>query len=242
VTGLLRSSVVGAAVLLLGGCGGGSNKPNLDAGAPVDALERPAGTPDVRALTLAACDGAFIPERPSFVRRWRRSTRVGAIRLPDMRRLAEPGLASRVGKAVVKVPVLIRPARVVTIEVDSPARSSVGFVEVGLSSWHEPSDLHPELRVENCPSIPPEAGVLPLGPYYALPLFFGLRRDTCARVTVIRNGGRPHRQVISSGALWMMRIESSWSVLPQALHMIVPRQSFETRTPVPPSGRYSMAG
>ena len=39
---------------------------------------------------------------------------------------------------------------------------------------------------------------------------------------------------------WMMRIESSWSVLPQAPNIIVPRQSFETWTPVRPSGRSSM--
>src|SRR4051812_37559044 len=38
----------------------------------------------------------------------------------------------------------------------------------------------------------------------------------------------------------MMRIESSWSVLPQAPNIIVPRQSFETWTPVRPRGRYSM--
>src|SRR4029078_7424971 len=45
----------------------------------------------------------------------------------------------------------------------------------------------------------------------------------------------------ASRARWMMRIESSWSVLPQAPNIIVPRQSFETWTPVRPSGRYSMA-
>src|SRR5215218_1192408 len=44
----------------------------------------------------------------------------------------------------------------------------------------------------------------------------------------------------ASSARWMMRIESSWSVLPQAPNIIVPRQSFETWTPVRPSGRYSM--
>src|SRR5215207_3239754 len=38
----------------------------------------------------------------------------------------------------------------------------------------------------------------------------------------------------------MMRIESSWSGLPQAPNIIVPRQSGETWTPVRPSGRYSM--
>src|SRR4051812_19997746 len=44
----------------------------------------------------------------------------------------------------------------------------------------------------------------------------------------------------ASSARWMMRIESSWSVLPQAPNIIVPRQSFETWTPVRPSGRYSI--
>src|SRR5689334_7211032 len=38
----------------------------------------------------------------------------------------------------------------------------------------------------------------------------------------------------------MMRIESSWSVLPQAPNIIVPRQSCETWTPLRPRGRYSM--
>jgi hypothetical protein len=41
----------------------------------------------------------------------------------------------------------------------------------------------------------------------------------------------------ASRARWMMRIESSWSVLPQAPNIIVPRQSSETWTPVRPSGR-----
>src|SRR3954454_22455252 len=44
----------------------------------------------------------------------------------------------------------------------------------------------------------------------------------------------------ASSARWMMRIESVWSVLPQAPNIIVPRQSFETWTPVRPRGRYSM--
>src|SRR5215218_3939969 len=43
----------------------------------------------------------------------------------------------------------------------------------------------------------------------------------------------------ASSARWTMRIESSWSGLPQAPNIIVPRQSFETWTPVRPSGRYS---
>src|SRR3954470_18492046 len=44
----------------------------------------------------------------------------------------------------------------------------------------------------------------------------------------------------ASSARWMTRTESSWSGLPQAPNIIVPRQSFETWTPVRPSGRYSM--
>src|SRR3954470_4300227 len=43
----------------------------------------------------------------------------------------------------------------------------------------------------------------------------------------------------ASSAAWMTRMESSWSGLPQAPNIIVPRQSFETWTPVRPSGRYS---
>ena len=42
-------------------------------------------------------------------------------------------------------------------------------------------------------------------------------------------------------AAWMMRIESSWSELPQR-NIIMPRHSFESCTPVRPSGRYSMIG
>ena len=45
----------------------------------------------------------------------------------------------------------------------------------------------------------------------------------------------------ASSARWMIRIESSWSVLPQAPNIIVPRQSLETWTPVRPSVRWSMA-
>src|SRR3954454_7047660 len=44
----------------------------------------------------------------------------------------------------------------------------------------------------------------------------------------------------ASSAAWMMRMDSAWSVLPQAPNIIVPRQSGETWTPVRPSGRCSM--
>src|SRR3954449_515604 len=44
----------------------------------------------------------------------------------------------------------------------------------------------------------------------------------------------------ASSARWMMRVESSRSSLPQGPNIIVPRHSGLTRTPVRPSGRYSM--
>src|SRR3954465_3285624 len=44
----------------------------------------------------------------------------------------------------------------------------------------------------------------------------------------------------ASRARWMMRIESSWSVLPHAPNIIAPRQSGVTWTPVRPSSRVSM--
>src|SRR3954464_4568295 len=46
----------------------------------------------------------------------------------------------------------------------------------------------------------------------------------------------------ASSARWMMRMESSWSALPQAPNIMLPRQSGETWTPVRPSGRWSMSG
>src|SRR5690348_7716115 len=45
----------------------------------------------------------------------------------------------------------------------------------------------------------------------------------------------------ASSARWMMRIESSWSRLPQSPNIMAPRQSGLTRTPVRPRGRGSMA-
>src|SRR6188768_852340 len=44
----------------------------------------------------------------------------------------------------------------------------------------------------------------------------------------------------ASSARWMIRIESSWSVLPQAPNIIAPRHSGLTWTPVLPSVRYSI--
>ena len=41
----------------------------------------------------------------------------------------------------------------------------------------------------------------------------------------------------ASSARWMIRIDSSWSVLPQSPNIIAPRQSGVTFTPVVPSVR-----
>src|SRR3954471_18650002 len=46
----------------------------------------------------------------------------------------------------------------------------------------------------------------------------------------------------ASSARWMIRIESSWSVLPQAPNIMAPRHSGLTCTPVRPSERSSMRG
>src|SRR5436190_16691553 len=45
----------------------------------------------------------------------------------------------------------------------------------------------------------------------------------------------------ASSAAWMMRIESSWSVLPHSPNIIAPRQSGLTLTPVEPRLRSCMA-
>jgi hypothetical protein len=194
----LGASVV-AAMMLFAACGGtGEGRSETRSRQLGGTSESPASPRAPGVLTLAHCDGAFIPER-EFARRWRRHTRVGAIMLPDIRGLAEPGLASQRDRRVLKLPVLIRPARVLELEIAPRARSGVGFVKVGMQSWRDASDLHSTLRVTNCPPIPPEAGELPAGPYYALPLFLGVRRDACVPLAVTRNRGRMHRYVISFG-------------------------------------------
>jgi hypothetical protein len=46
----------------------------------------------------------------------------------------------------------------------------------------------------------------------------------------------------ASSARWMIRTDSSWSVLPHAPNIIAPRQSGLTVMPVRPSVLVSMAG
>src|SRR6478609_2836546 len=45
----------------------------------------------------------------------------------------------------------------------------------------------------------------------------------------------------ASRAVWMMRIDSSWSLLPQAPNIMAPRHSWLTETPVRPSRRWFTA-
>jgi hypothetical protein len=90
--------------------------------------------------------------------------------------------------------------RAITIEIEAGARARLGFLKQPTSLWSgSRSDLHPVLRIRNCPVLPPEIGDLPAGQHYGLPMFVGVRRDSCARLTVTLNGGRSHRKVISFG-------------------------------------------
>src|SRR5271165_1671985 len=44
----------------------------------------------------------------------------------------------------------------------------------------------------------------------------------------------------ASSARWMIRMLSSWSLVPQSPNIIAPRHSLLTETPVRPRGRYSI--
>jgi hypothetical protein len=112
--------------------------------------------------------------------------------------LEAPGLA---GRKVYKLPVLIPPARTLTIEIDAAARSSVGFVDPpNTRRWTGTrSDLYAAIRVENCPTLPPEIGELAAGEHYGHPTFVVVLRDACVPFTVTRDGGRSHRGVVSFG-------------------------------------------
>src|SRR3954453_9759146 len=76
---------------------------------------------------------------------------------------------------------------------------------------------------------------------------FSRRPSASALPTISSYSPREYTSAVSmklipaSSARWMMRIESLWSVLPQAPNIIAPRQSGLTCTPVRPSGRISMA-
>src|SRR5947207_10326027 len=73
------------------------------------------------------------------------------------------------------------------------------------------------------------------------------RPSASALPTISSDSPREYTSAVSmklipaSSARWMMRIESLWSVLPQAPNIIAPRQSGLTCTPVRPRARISMA-
>lgn len=187
MTTLLLLLAVGAPA----GCWGGGDD---DGPEPGDVAPMPAGE---RVLADTEC-GGFIPERKWLGPRWRqRSTRIGPVRFLRTSGLEQPGLASR---KVLKVPALIPPSHTLTIAIAAEARSSVGFVELSnVRRWTgSPADLYPAIRVENCPPLPPELGVLPAGEFYGHPTWVVVLRDACVPLTVTRDG-HSHRGVVSFG-------------------------------------------
>ena len=72
------------------------------------------------------------------------------------------------------------------------------------------------------------------------------RRPLSASPTITSDSPREYASAVSmklmpaSSALWMMRAQSSWSVLPRPPNIIAPRQYGLTLMPVRPSVRYFM--
>jgi hypothetical protein len=150
-------------------------------------------------LELPACESATVPERGWLAAGWRRDNiRIGPVTVLYTRRLAKN---VRTGRAVRKIMVLIPPLRELTIEIAPQFARRVAFVEPTPSVWSGyAADLHPALRVKNCPPIPPELDTSAAGNRYALPLFMVIRRRSCVPLTVTRDGNPAHRKVISFGA------------------------------------------
>jgi hypothetical protein len=191
-----------AAVLVVGllfvGCGGGDKQPAPKGGSPAasDRAVVPAATDQT--LVFPECDAAFVPERRFLGAEWRRtSTRVGPVRFLNTVGFAKPGLAGRRAR---KLRTLFLPGRSIEIEIEGSARSAVGFLAPDTIRWSgSRSDLHPAIRVENCPPIPPELPDTPAGRHYGYGIFVGVRRAACVPIAVTRNGGRSHRRLISFG-------------------------------------------
>src|SRR3954451_10134815 len=90
-------------------------------------------------------------------------------------------------------------------------------------------------------------GSSPIAPWNLVARMTSSRRPPAsALATISSDSPCPYTSAVSpklipaSSARWMMRIESSWSGLPQAPNIIAPRHSLLTETPVRPSGRCSM--
>jgi hypothetical protein len=90
---------------------------------------------------------------------------------------------------------------------------------------------------------PPRLGSSPIGPQNLVARTTSSRRPLSALPTISSDSPAEYTSAVStklipaSSAAWMIRIESSWSALPHAPNIIVPRQSFDTWTPVRPSER-----
>lgn len=201
--GLLASTLVVFGLLIAGrlvAYGDDADSPPQRAARPTAAGPEPLSEPrSKRALEIPSCDGAFVPEREFLRAGWRRrSVRIGPLRVLNPGGLAEPG---RAGRRIWKVPILIPPAREITIELGAFTARRVAFVEFGTQKWNGyASELHPVVRLSDCPRLPPELGRLPAGQHYVFPAFVLVRRGSCVPLTVTRNGNRSHRRVISFGA------------------------------------------
>lgn len=158
------------------------------------ASAKPAPADGDQVMERPGCEGALIPgpQHRFFRPGWRgRSVAVGSVRLLEARALRRPGLAQRVRGRALKIPALVPPSRVLTIELGAGA----GFVR-------EPKSLraYRTIRLEDCPSIPREDRDRRAGNRYVVPLFVVLRRDACGPLTVTRDQGPPRRRLLSLGA------------------------------------------
>src|SRR6188472_2543488 len=94
---------------------------------------------------------------------------------------------------------------------------------------------------------PPRLGSSPIDPQNFVASTTSSRRPFKALPTIFSDSPAEYTSAVStklipaSSARWMMRIDSSWSALPQAPNIIAPRQRGLTLTPVCPSVRLVMA-
>src|SRR4051812_22618232 len=95
--------------------------------------------------------------------------------------------------------------------------------------------------------LPNSFGSSPIVPWTFVASTMLSRRPLSALPTISSDSPREYTSAVSmklipaSSAAWMMRTDSSWSVLPQSPNIIAPRQSGLTLTPVLPKLRSCMA-
>src|SRR4051794_2115478 len=94
--------------------------------------------------------------------------------------------------------------------------------------------------------LPNSLGSSPIGPCTLVASTTLSRRPLSALPTISSDSPREYTSAVSmklipaSSAAWMIRTDSSWSVLPQSPNIIAPRQSGLTLTPVAPRLRSCM--